>query len=98
MDYENMTILEIINHKRWVEHLELFQEIRNSKEIELLKLHNILVYKHLKRTEPDLAIRNRMFKVYIQLVTKNNLESCYNLEIRVFIHEFFECKLKGITT
>lgn len=97
MDDETMTIQQIINQQREEARVETFQLINRSKQLELLKLHNILVYKKLKRTEADLGIRKRMFKVYLILITERNIESIYNLKIQVFCEEFYGCTLKGIT-
>lgn len=77
--------------------IELNQELTDEKRIEILKIHNILVARKLKKNISDLGVRKRMYNIYTILITEKNIESCYNLPIQVFIDEFYGCTLKGIT-
>ncbi len=71
------------------EHLETIQR---AKEVEILRLHKILVRRYLKYNYVDLCTRTRILNLYYILITEDNIEKWYNLPVDQFIVEFLNCK------
>ena len=94
MDYENMTADEIRRQMVEEARLQTNQEITREKQLEILKLHNILFERYLKRVESDLNLRARILKVYYVLVHPGNIERYYNIHIGKFYKMFMNMEIE----
>lgn len=90
----NVTDNEIKQEMIELARLELNQTISREKQLELVKLHRILVERRLKKTVADLSIRKRLLGYYDILITEQNIEKYYNLKIQTFLELFYDAKIE----